>query len=135
MVLLTCFTACASENGDHQALAPHHTDGLEVVGSWTGAYGEETITATQWGNADIRYFDNATNVALTQNAANDAYNPSKFNRLIWTDIKGDNFYYCTVDFALDTQDAAEHSTQTADVQDLDGKGCGGFPWSHLFRKE
>jgi hypothetical protein len=59
------------------------------------------------------------------------FNPSKFNRFVWTAITGGSFYYCTVDFGLATLNDALASTKTADDSDPDASGCGGFSWTKL----
>lgn len=112
---------------------------LEIIGTWMDppdfGGGNETITATTWAasfaSATIVSFDNDTNTAILQNAADDKFSPSKFNKVVWTDIKDNAFYYCWVAFGLDTAEAAKNDATTADSSDPATKGCGGFSWTKL----
>lgn len=103
---------------------------IALIGTWDDTYGfSTTITKSTWGDATIVKFNNATRFAVTQNPADANWNPSKFNKLVWTAPQGNSFYYCTVDFGKDTAAEAENTANVADSADLDGKGCGGFPWT------
>lgn len=105
---------------------------IEVAGRWASNFGGfETITSTSWGGFEIIEFDNLTNFAVTQNPADAAFFPSKYNKYVWTEPAGGAFFYCTVDFGLDTADQARTSTQTADASDPSTTGCGSFPWTQL----
>ncbi len=106
---------------------------LEVEGSWTGDFGDETISAEAWNGTAIIEFDNDENRAITQNADDAEYGPSQFNVIVWTEPADGSFAYCTVDYGLETLDAAHASTKTADANDLEA-GCDGFPWSTLSEK-
>jgi hypothetical protein len=65
----------------------------------------------------------------------DQYNPSKFTKIVYTEPVDDSFYYCWVEFSLDTLGAAKASQATADASDPDNTGCGGsFPWTKATRK-
>ena len=118
----------AAENND--------SGDLEVLGTFDTSFGsEETVTAEAWGSAAIVAFDNDANFAITQNAEDAEFSPSAFNKLVWTEPATDgSFYYCTVDFGLETQAAAEASEKTADDSDPDNSGCGGFSWTKLTPK-
>lgn len=113
--------------------------GIEIVGTWTSAFGEEKIANDSWTangfTSKIAASDNVKNVAYTQNPADAKFSPSAFNKIVWTEPKSDSFYYCTVDFGLASLDLAKATTKTADDKDLDGKGCGGFGWTKLTRKK
>ena len=105
---------------------------IEIAGSWKSNFGtEEVITHAKWGTAAIAKYDNDKNVAITQSAPDDMWTPNKFNRLVWTNPLGNDFYYCTADYGLDSLAAAETSTQTADSSDPENSGCGNFPWTKL----
>ena len=104
---------------------------LEVIGTWASSWGTDAITAEKWNTATIIKFDNETNMAITQQPADDEYNPSKFSKVVWTEITNESFYYCTVAFGKDTADDATNAEEAADISDLDGEGCGGFSWSKL----
>ena len=135
---------CGSDNGDASAdAAGSAADALrgpqiEVAGTWTSSFGEETITSASWASsmvtAAVVEFDNDGNGAITQNPADADYAPEKFNKLVWTDPSGDTFYYCTVDFGLDTAEAAKATTKTADDKDPEKSGCGDYGWTKLVKK-
>lgn len=107
---------------------------LELVGTWTSSFGVEVIDATQWNGNAIAAFDNDKNTAYTQAPKDDKYNPSKFSKMVWTEIKDSSFYYCTVDYGKDSLALAQASTLTTDATDPDKKGCGGFSWTKLTLK-
>lgn len=112
---------------------------LETVGEWkTNFGGTETINRQAWSYAWVKAFENKKNVAYTKNPADAKYNPGKWNKLVWASPKsGDKagkWYYCTVDFGLDSLDAAKKSAKKADDKDLTGKGCGGFSWTEMTAK-
>lgn len=109
---------------------------LEIIGTFTSSYGNETIDSEAWtsfGTAKVHRWDNTFNIVITQNPADDAYNPSKFNKVVWTELSAESFYYCTVDFGLETADAAWASTKTANATTPDTSGCGSFGWTKLTR--
>lgn len=108
---------------------------IELVGTWTTNFAtEEVITAEKWGPQTIVSFDNAGNVAFTQNPADDKYGPSKFSKQVWTEPKAGVFYYCTVDYGKDSLALAKASTLVADDKDPDNSGCGGFGWTKMTKK-
>jgi hypothetical protein len=103
---------------------------IEVEGRWHGNFGGVTaIDSDTWGGAPIARYDNTLNLAITQNSPTATYNPGKFNRLVWTEPAAGKFYYCTIDFGLDTAAAALASTKVADATDPAKSGCGGFSWT------
>ena len=107
-------------------------DPIEIRGTWNSNFGgTETISSRKWNDATVQMFDNAANVAFTQNPVDAQYDPSKFSKLVWTEPTAGSFYYCTVDFGLDSLAAAQASTKTADSSQPDTGGCGGFSWTKL----
>jgi len=105
---------------------------IELVGTWKSNFDTvEVISESKWGRASIVEFDGSARIAYTQNATDDAFSPSAFNRLVWTTITNNSFYYCTVDFGLNSLDEAKASTKVADAADPDNAGCGGFAWTKL----
>ncbi len=107
---------------------------LEVKGIYASNFGmEEIVTSTSWDHKQVVNINNEQNYVVTQNGPDDMFNPSKFNKLVWTELSGDSFYYCFVDFGLDTAEAAEMSTKMADATDPENSGCGGFAWTKLTR--
>jgi hypothetical protein len=111
---------------------------LEIAGSWTGTFGDETISDDEWtsfATQAIVEFSNDENFAIWQNPDDVKYNPGKFGRNVWTDVDGGSFYYCTVAYMSETAEATETDAESADTSDLD-TGCGAMnaPWTMLTRK-
>ena len=104
---------------------------LGIKGSYETTFDESyDISSVAWGAQTIVEFDNSARWAITQNPADDEWNPSAFNRLVWTAPADDGaFWVCTVDFGLDTAEAAAASTNEADATDPENSGCGGFGWT------
>lgn len=125
--------ACGDDEETPPIVEPLETD-IELVGSWDSAFGTtDVITAAKWGTTDIRDHDNAANWAVVQSPADDAFSANQFAKYVWTTPAADrSFYYCTVDFGLDTLDAAKNTTKVADASSPDTGGCGAFPWTKLF---
>jgi hypothetical protein len=124
-------TACGTDTShdDHEDPTPSK---IEVAGEWDDNYGgSTTITNTAWGSAAITKYSNAARFAITQNPANAEFSPGKFNKNVWTALTNGTFYFCTVDFGKDTAAEAENTTKTADANDLNGAGCGGFAWTKM----
>lgn len=105
---------------------------LEIEGVYASNFGaEEIITDDAFNGTPIRAFDNEQNFLITQNPSDSEFNPNLFNRIVWTEPQGDQFYYCFVDFGLDTLDDALSSDASADATDPETGGCGGFSWTRL----
>jgi hypothetical protein len=109
---------------------------LELIGTYDDSFGMvQTITATDWNGSAIVGFDNDANVVYTQFPDTDEFNPSKFAKTVYTDLKGGSFYFCMVEYSADTLADAKASTKTADDSDPDTTGCGGdFPWTKATAK-
>lgn len=137
-LLATSLIGCG-DAADDDGPAPN-TD-IEIAGVYQSDYGStETISNDTWHQKGENFesaqavisFDNQKNSAVTQYPATDEYNPNKFNRIVWTEPDANGaFYYCTVDFGLDTADEAAASTATADDSAPETGGCSGFPWTKL----
>jgi hypothetical protein len=122
------FAADSSSADSGDAMA----DTIAVAGTWLSNFGgTETITDQRWSDAIVVEFDNANHVAFTQNPLTATYGPGKFNKLVWTPIAGASFYYCFVDFSLESLAAAKATTKVADASNPDKSGCGGFSWTKL----
>jgi len=111
---------------------------IEVEGTWdTNFGGREVIDSDSWNaagtdwvyKASVLEYDNATNVAYTQTSADDPYSALKYNKVVWTDRQSSTFYYCTVDYGLDTLADAKASPKVADTSSLETTGCAGGPWT------
>lgn len=108
---------------------------IAVQGTWeTNFGGIEVIGNGAWGTLAIVSYDNAKALAITQNPVDDAYNPAKFNRLVWKAVPGGGFWYCYADFGLGSAALALASTKTTDDSNPDKGGCGGFAWTKLTAK-
>lgn len=110
------------------------TQTFELEGEWTSLFGDETITDTEWNGNALIEFDEDMNFAVTQTPTSAQFNPGKFNKIVYTEPEVNSFFYCFVDFGVDTAAMARTSTQTADASDPSVGGCGAFPWTQLTRK-
>jgi hypothetical protein len=111
---------------------PTNDDELEVAGEWTGEFGEQTISLDSWDGSAVVEFDNDENVAFTESPDDAIFSPGTFSKVVWTEPTDDGFYYCTVDFGLETLADAKASEKTADDSDPEAMGsCGGFTWTKL----
>jgi hypothetical protein len=112
---------------------------IEILGTWDNSFdATETIATTTWDNgfeeSIIELYGNDDNYAVLHSPIDAEYAPDTYSLVEWTEIDTDSFYYCTVDFALDSVDEALNSAAVADANDLDGEGCGGFPWTKMTRQ-
>ncbi|MEY3013486.1 MAG: hypothetical protein RIT45_2221 [Pseudomonadota bacterium] len=154
LTVALCATGCGSDGdggtaggGDEDAVSEPTPpeEPLAIVGVWRSNFGSvETIAGERWhvhseGMADslspIVTWDNAARWLVTQNAKDAEFGPGTFNRIDWDTVNAHEIAVCTVDFGLASGAAAVASTKTADKSDLDGKGCGGFPWTRLRRTD
>lgn len=110
-----------------------------LIGNWRDAYaGKHTISISNWvsdygtpsTDAIIRY--NAIDGYLViQKPANDAYNPSKFQKMIITEFSG-SWYTCTLSpFDSVTANAAAAIADTTTKTNPATSGCAGFAWTQL----
>lgn len=117
------------DNGDNDS--PNDEEEIAVAGTWENQWGdEEVIDDEMWDYMWLVDFDNDERWAITQNPEDDEHNPDAYNRLEWTPIDDDTFYYCIVDFGLETEEDARETEETADEGDLEA-GCGGHPWTEM----
>lgn len=108
------------------------SDSAGIYGTYSSNFGGyEEISPAMWNETTIVKLDATARVAITQNPANDKYNPSQFSKTVWTAPAGGSFYYCTVDYGLASADLASASTKTADASAPDSSGCSGFSWTKL----
>lgn len=114
--------------------------GIEIEGTWTSEFGEEVISDDAWttdfGSSAITDFSNSENVAITRSPDDAAFSPGTYSRIVWTEVSGGSFYYCTTDFGLATEEEAQASSAAPDAGDPEAGGCGDadFPWSKLTKK-
>ena len=121
----------AGSSGDSGAGGAPATAALEIIGEYDDSFmGEQIITADDWNGAAIVGYDNDENVVYTQLPDDDMFNPSKFTKTVYTEPKNGSFYFCQVEFSLDSLAEAKASEATADDSDPENSGCGGtFPWT------
>jgi hypothetical protein len=114
-------------------MAMDDTAKLEVAGLWDDNFGGWTlIDSEKWGDYAVNEFDNEANWAITQNAADDEYNPSKYNYVVWTEAAEDGSWWtCTVAFGIETIEAARTTENTSDDSDPANSGCGDFGWTKM----
>jgi hypothetical protein len=72
----------------------------QLPSPWTGA--PFRVLAERHVEARIEDYSNDENEIITQNPDDAEYSPSAFNRIVWTEIEADSFYYCTTDFGLES---------------------------------
>lgn len=110
---------------------------LEVRGAWSDNWGTDwEITGERWGAWTLISFDNESNVSVVQYPADDLYSPNTFSKLVWTDVSESEgtWAYCSVNFGKETAAAAAEDQAMPDADDLEGVGCGGFPWTLMAPK-
>lgn len=112
---------------------------MPLTGNWKDPYsGKHTVTLSTWtvdfgapaSDAIIRY--NAINdYIVIQKPANDAFNPSKFQKIVITQANG-SWYFCTLSpFDSATADAAAAITDSTNKTSPATGGCSGFSWTQL----
>ncbi len=141
-VVLTVLAACGSDPKDDTTDTDtgKPTDGgLAIAGSYVDAFGTaHEITDTLWTQTfagydpstfEIAAYDNDASYLVAQNGSDNAYSAGLWSRFDWM-ADGDDLYYCQTVFDAADQAGAEGAAR-ADDTDLDGAGCGGFPWTLL----
>ncbi len=134
MVALLGFMAlgCGDDSDDSDT----EPTALEIIGEYDDNFGgEQIITADDWNGAVIADYDNAKNVVYTQLPEDDMFNPSKFTKTVYTQPEDGAFYFCMLEFSLDTLEDAQASETTADDSDPAKDGCGEFAWTQATPKE
>lgn len=108
---------------------------LEIAGIWVSSFGEaQTITTLRWNEEqDIVTWDNDKNSVVTQNSLDAPYYPGAYNRIVWTEQDDDGFWYCTVDFGVESLEQVQAFDKIPDDTDPALSGCGGFAWTRLER--
>lgn len=124
----------ASNQASNQTNNQSADDTIEVAGEWETQFGSvEVIDEESWDFMALIDYDNEQRWAVTQNPDDAEFGPSTYNRIVWTPIEDDVFYYCTVDFGLETEEEAQTTDAEADADDLDG-GCSDFEWTEMTRQ-
>lgn len=105
-------------------------DALEIRGHYVDNFGFDVdIGDKLWNGSGIIEYDNEQNVVYTQYPCDDAFNPNKFAKIVYTEPERGSFYYCMIEYSAESLDAAKLSEKVADESALDTDGCGGFAWS------
>jgi hypothetical protein len=138
LAITLSLAGCAKDDAADDA-NPNTPTGIEIEGTWTSDFGEEVIADDSWSSGDtvaiVADYSNADNVAVTQNPDDAEFSPGKYNRIVWTDVAGDSFFYCITDFGLDSEEDAKSASTMPDDSEPEVGGCGGsFPWTKLTRK-
>lgn len=124
-VLALSATGCGSDDEE---------PALEVIGEWSGDFGDESITAKDWSFAEIVEYDNDANIVITHNPDDAEFSPDTYSRIVYLEPEDDTFYYCTTDFGLETLDDARNADTAVDDSEPDASGCGDFAWTKLTKK-
>ena len=113
----------------------HLAGPLAISGSYVDEFSTtQTITSSTWSDSfgdifHIAEFSNASDYAIAQNDAANAFDASLWSRFDWTTYLG-HLYYCQTAFSAASQAAAE-ATAPADSTNPAAGGCGGFSWKRL----
>lgn len=125
-------TAGPDDTGDTGE--PIEPPALELIGSWTDAYGgNHLIDADTWttdySGYTISQFDNDAGWVVAQNDSTNGWNPDLWSKFQWATDSAGELFYCQIAFdAADEQAAID--TPDADVTDM-VSGCNGFGWSQI----
>ena len=108
---------------------------LAIEGEWVDNFDTaHFITSDQWDVGTsvhaITQYDNALRFVIAQNDADNEFSPGLWSRFDFTWDDANVVWYCQTAFGA-ADEAAALATTAADATDLEGAGCGGFPWSQL----
>lgn len=107
-------------------------DPLPLLGVWKTNFDTiEAIDGIGWGASRLDSFRRADRVAIVQSPQDDPYTPGQFSRIRWSEPSAAGFAYCIEAYGKATAAEADADPATSDATDLDGKGCGGFPWTQM----
>ena len=107
---------------------------LAIIGEYDDSWGGSQIIDNYiWSSGgfyfEISQYSNEEQIVITQNSANNEYNPSLWSKFQWTYDLQENLFYCQISY-----DSAEEvdaiSTPPADPTDLEA-GCNGIGWTML----
>ena len=89
------------------------------------------IDSALWEVNVVHAYDNEDNWAVVQLPDTDEWNPSAFQKNVWTEPEADgSFYLCSVAYGLETLEEALAAEDTSDDSDPATSGCGDFNWTH-----
>jgi len=110
-----------------------------LIGKWRDAYsGKHTISESNWisdygtpATEPIIRYNAIDSYLIIQKPANDAYNPSKYQKIVITQHSG-SWYTCTLSpFDSATANAAAAIADSTTKTNPATTGCGGFAWTQL----
>jgi hypothetical protein len=105
---------------------------LAIAGRWhTNFMYTEELDSTMWNGATLIEYDNLARVAYLQNAPTSTMPIGGFNKYVWTTPQNDVFYYCTVEYGLESLAAAKASSKVVDATNPLQSGCGQFGWTQM----
>jgi len=113
----------------------HLAGPLAISGTYVDQFSTtQTVTSSTWSDsfADVFHiaeFSNASDYAIAQNDAANAFNANLWSRFDWTMYAG-RLYYCQTAYNAASQAAAE-ATAPANATNPTTGGCGGFSWTRL----
>ncbi len=147
LVLVTA-VACGDEEPDKPADNNQQDAGTKVdvdeeeaplalIGIWgTVDNNSEIITKDKWDTMSIIEFNNEERWLITQNPPGDL-GADKYNKILWTPIVRQQFYYCMIEIGRNKLEEVKESQVKADDSDPTKGGCpaGSIQtWSLLTRK-
>ena len=96
---------------------------FELIGIWgTVDNNSEIITAKKWGAEAVIEFNNEERWVITQNPEGDL-GANKYNKILWTPIVRQQFYYCMIEIGRNELEQVKNSTVKADASDPTKGGC------------
>jgi len=123
--------ASTGDGGGSDAGGNGGGDKIEIAGDWDNNYGmEEVINDKMWAAFKMISFDNASNIAITQNGDDGSDYANQFNKTVWIEPTKDGFAYCQFAFGQKTAADAQKKADDTDHSDLK-KGCAGFGWTMM----
>lgn len=134
LILSTALIACgdADDASDETQNNAAELMEIELRGTWVSNFGEAyTIDEGRWGADALVDYDNRDNWAILELPADAEFNPGTFSRVVWTEPEAGSWWFCTVDFGLESAQAARDSGATADPTTPAESGCGGFAWTQM----
>jgi len=125
-------TGCGSFNSPHSVLTKYVNP---VKGAWASTSSTFDISddtwfsSASWGNNTFSILFYIPGMIIAQNAADDAYNPSKWSKFQFHDLTSGGFSYCQTVFSGETWRAALSEVPIYNASDA-ATGCGSFNSPH-----
>jgi len=105
---------------------------VEVTGYYKSSIDKNNIiNNSYWNGVAIYKYNNEENYVITKNAWNATSNPSKYNKIVYTNMSSSqDFYFCEIASGKNTLDDAVNDSTQADSNDL-SSGCIGSSWTKM----